>query len=351
MSPALGAQWLHQPTAGIARTPDGKADMTAAVPRAVDGHPDLSSLWQMRPGSYVVNMAQDLKAKEVQPWAESRFRQRMDQFAKEDPACFLPSGPRYYIAGMPKLAQTPGVLIVLNDDLTFRQIFLDGRSLPADPNPTFMGYSTGRWDGDTLVVESTGFDERTLLDTGGHPHTEHLRVTERFHRIDLGHMDLQVTFDDPTVYARPLVVPVTMQLVPDDELIEFVCRENEKDYTHIAGKVSDERCDVSAETLRKYVGAYEVRLPSGTFVTINVALEHGELVLDRTPWIPGKMREPLIPVSDTEFLGYFGRRLRFVVNDRNLVEALLFESPEPPLPNLSAVRQTPAPSESTSSIR
>jgi hypothetical protein len=158
------------------------------------------------------------------------------------------------------------------------------------------GYSIGRWEGDTLVVESTGFNERTLLDTGGHPHTESLRVTERFHRIDLGHMDLRVTFEDPTVYAKPMVVPVRMQLFPDSELIEYVCRENEKDYQHVVGRASDRRQPVSVEVLSRYVGEYEVQRPSGSLV-INVTLENGELVVDRNPWIRGKSREPPIPVS------------------------------------------------------
>ena len=156
------------------------------------------------------------------------------------------------IVGMPKIVQTSSLLVVLNEDLTYRQIFLDGRGLPKEPNPTFMGYSAGRWEGDTLVVESTGFTDRTLLDTGGHPHTEALHVTERFHRTDFGHIDLQVTFEDPAVYAKPLVVPVRMQLAADDELIEFVCRENEKDYEHIVGKASDERHALPTEVLSKY---------------------------------------------------------------------------------------------------
>jgi len=340
MSGSMAAQWLHRPTPGIPRTSDDKADSSAPAPRTADGHPDLSGMWQMNPGAYVVNMAQDLAASEIQPWAEARFRQHMDEFATNDPACYLPSGPRYYVVGIPKLVQTPNVLVVLNDDLTFRQVFLDGRRLPIDPNPSFMGYSTGHWEGDTLVVESTGFDERTQLDTGGHPHTEHLRVIERFDRVDFGHMDLQVTFEDPTIYARPLIVPVKMQLVADDELIEFVCRENEKDYSHMSAKASDERHPVSVDVLAKYAGAYEVRMPSNpTPFTIKVTLEHGELVLDRLPWFRGKMREPLIPVSETEFTGYFGRRLRFLA-EQDSVSGVLFVAPDPALQDVSAVKLT-----------
>lgn len=208
-STPLGAQWLTHPTPGIPRTADGKPDLAAAAPRTPDGNPDLSGMWQMHPGSYVVNMAQDLNPDEIQPWAEKRYEEHLENFAK-DPSCNLPSGPRYYIAGLPKIVQTRNLIIVLNEDLTCRQIFLDGRPLPNDPNPSFMGYSAGHWEGDTLVVESEGFNDRTLLDTGGHPHTEALRVTERFRRRDVGHMDVQVTFSDPKVYAKPLVVAVSM---------------------------------------------------------------------------------------------------------------------------------------------
>jgi hypothetical protein len=341
-STSLGAQWLTHPSPGIPRTADGKPDLAAAAPRTPDGNPDLSGMWQMHPGSYVVNMTQDLNPDEIQPWAEKRYQEHLETFAK-DPSCHLPSGPRYYIAGLPKIVQTPDLIIVLNEDLTYRQIFLDGRTLPHDPNPSFMGYSTGHWEGDTLVVESEGFNDRTLLDTGGHPHTEGLRVTERFHRRDVGHMDLQVTFGDPKVYAKPLVVPVSMQLVADDELIEFICRENEKDYLHIVGKSSDGKVDVALDVLAQYVGIYEVRSAQSPTAVVNVTFESGALFLDRTPWIPGKDRQSLIPMSATTFAGHFGRRMRFEKDDRGVVTRLVFEAPEPSLHDLTAVRQNGLP--------
>jgi hypothetical protein len=202
-----------------------------------------------------------------------------------------------------------------------------------------MGYSAGHWEGDTLIVESVGFNDRTLLDTGGHPHTEALHVSERFHRRDLGHMDLQVTFSDPTLYANPLVVPVDMQFVADDELIEYVWRENEKDYAHIVGKASDEKKFVSAEILSQYVGAYQVTSSEGAGSLINVSLTAGELVIDRTPWWRGKNRQPLIPLSDTTFAGYFGWRMRFDKNDQGVVSRVIFEAPEPNLIDLVAIKQ------------
>jgi hypothetical protein len=121
-------QWIKEPTRGIPRTADGKADLSAPAPRLPDGTPDLSGLWQMNPGSYVVNIAQDLSLDDIQPWAQARFKEHLDRFAK-DPGCFLPSGPRYYIAGLPKIIHTPTLMVVLNEDLTYRQIY--GRSRPA----------------------------------------------------------------------------------------------------------------------------------------------------------------------------------------------------------------------------
>ena len=131
-----------------------------------------------------------------------------------------------------RFVQTPTFIAMLNDDLTHRQIFMDGRQLEKDPNPSWMGYSVGRWDGDTLVVESNGFTERSWLDWDGHPHTESLRMTERYRRRDFGHMELQVTLEDPKVYAKPWTITIPMELVVDLEMLEFVCTENEKDSEH-----------------------------------------------------------------------------------------------------------------------
>jgi hypothetical protein len=137
----------------------------------------------------------------------------------------------------------------------YRQIFTDGRALPDDPNPTWMGYSVGRWEGDTLVVTTAGYNDRTSLDLGGHPHTEALRVTERFHRRDVGHIDLQVTLDDPKAYKRPWTLSIELDLMPDQQLIEYVC-ENERDAPHLVGKSGGE-VHVPAEVLARYAGTYE----------------------------------------------------------------------------------------------
>jgi hypothetical protein len=335
------AQWIKQPTFGIPRTADGKADLSAAAPRMPDGKPDLSGMWQVNPGGYVINMTQDLDPSDIQPGAAAQYQRHLAEYAKEDPACFFPAGPRYYITGIPKFIQTASLIVILNDDLTYRQIFLDGRSLPEDPSPSFMGYSVGHWEGDNLVVESVGLNDRTLLDTGGHPHTEDLRITERFHRLDFGHMDHTVTFSDPALYAKPFTVPSPMKYVADDELIEFICRENEKDYQHI-GRVSAGKYPTSPEILSKYVAVYTISPPAArSYRELHITLSGDELWIDQTPFGWEKTTNPLIPVAEDTFEANFGRRLKFIIENGS-VTRLILEAPEPGAPDLIAVRQNPA---------
>lgn len=321
----VSAQWPTHPTGVAPRGLDGKPSLTAPAPRADDGHPDLSGMWQLSPGSYILNVTQDLAAEDIQPWADEQYQQNLDRYGG-DQACLLPLGPRYYMIGAPKIVQTPGLIVVLNDDLTYRQIFLDGRQLPRDPNPTFMGYSVGRWEGDTLVVDSIGFNDRTLLDSG-HPHSESLHITERFHRRDSGHMEVQVTFTDPPLYAKPMVVSVSMRLIPDGELIEYICRENEKDFAHMAGRRSDKARTIASDVLSRYVGAYRVRLAEGPEFDVKVTLANNHLVIDRTPWI--RDRQVLIPLSDTTFEGHFDRQMRFETNADGTAARLVFIHPDP----------------------
>jgi hypothetical protein len=133
-----------------------------------------------------------------------------------------------------KMIQTPGVLVILYEmDNAHRQIYTNGRKLPVDPQPTWGGYSVGRWENDTLVVDAAGFNDRTLLDQAGHPHSEQMHLQERFHRRDFGHMDLQVTVEDPEMYTKPLSYTVTEVLLPDSDVLETVCNENEKDLAHL----------------------------------------------------------------------------------------------------------------------
>jgi hypothetical protein len=213
-----------------------------------------------------------------------------------------------------KIVQTPSLVVVLYEyETIFRQIFTDGRSLPDDPNPTWMGYSVGHWDGDTLVVTSAGYNDRTTLDLGGHPHTEALRLTERFHRRDAGHIDLQVTLEDPKAYTRSWTLPIELDLVPDGDLIEYFC-ENERDASHLVGK-SGEEFRVSAEVLAQYTGTYETPVfPNG----VVVSLEGTGLMID--PDGAGKI--PLIAHSENSFT-MEGTGVEFVKDAKGAVTGMI----------------------------
>ena len=241
LAAAAPAQWLDYPMPGIPRTPDGKPNLSAPAPKTADGRPILTGLWKPV-GGYIANIAKDLKPGEVpfQPWAEALFKQRQETQSKDDPTGWcVPGGvPRSDLVGYPfKILEAPGMVLVLYEAVhSFRQIFTDGRALPKDPNPIWMGYSVGRWDGDTLVVESSGFNDRGWLDNGGHPNTEALRVTERFRRRDFGTAEIRITIDDPKAYTKPWSMTLPLAFVPDSELLEYVCTENNKDVQHLVGK-------------------------------------------------------------------------------------------------------------------
>ncbi len=236
----LQGQWLNYPTAGIPRTRDGKPNLAAPAPKLADGTPDLTGIW-MEPGlKYLINVAADLKEVPFQPWAEAEYKRRVDTLGKDDPnnLC-LPSGyPEKDAVTSPwKIIQTPGLVIILYESRTiFRQIFTDGRKLPVDPNPNWQGYSIGHWDGDTLVVETAGTNGKAWMDTNGHPVTDALKLTERFHRRDMGHLDLEITIDDPKAYTKPWTVKQMADLQPDTELLEYICEENNRDVGHFVGK-------------------------------------------------------------------------------------------------------------------
>jgi len=319
----VSAQWLNHPTPGMPRTPDGKPNLSASAPRTADDKPDLSGLWGMNPGPYTGNIATDLKPEDVQSWADGLFKQRAGTFSRDDPSQFqcLPQGPRanLYAPVMEKFIQTPGVIAILIEDLSYRQIFLDGRGLPKDPEPSFMGYSVGHWDGDTLVAESTGFKDRTWLDMAGHPHTEALRITERFHRRDFGHMEIAETIDDPKAFNKPFTITIQAEIVPDTEILEYVCAENEKDHRHLVGAAFDSKpvaVTVAPEVLIKYVGSYEFAFPENPTVpaAYNVTMSGGTLFMDTE----GKGKTPLIPVSETIFF-LCDARIEFVKDAQEAV--------------------------------
>jgi hypothetical protein len=316
----MTAQWLNHPTPGIPRTPDGKPNLSAPAPRTPDGKPDLSGLWTRVSPKYSRNIAADLKAEEIQPWAQALVQQRREDLGKDhmNVLC-VPLGPGYATSAdstgseMMKIVQTPALIVILNPDLTYRQIFLDGRQLEAAPNPDWMGYSVGHWDGDTLVVESFGFNDRTWLDHDGHPHSEALRLTERYRRRDFGNLDLEVTFSDPMVYARPFTVAVRAQLTADTEMIEWVCNESRSGVEHYVGKASDERkgeVQVAPEILTKYVGTYVEQPPFWRSLprVVEITVSNGRIYGD----MDGRGKVPLIASSETSFSGLYGLGVEFI---------------------------------------
>jgi hypothetical protein len=264
---ALFAQWPVYPTAGVPKTADGKPNLTGPVPRAADGRPDLSGIWQyMRPpGSpapepvaatapadgdiipLAVRRSQfwNLGASfpdglPFQPWAAELHRKRVEENSKDNPdAHCLPLGlMQLHTHGQPrKMIQAPGVIVILYEaNNGIRQIFTDGRPLPKDAEPWWFGYSIGKWDGDTLVVESTNFRDLGWLDVEGSVLTESGKVIERFRRVDYGHLEIQVTIDDPKAYTKPWTVTVYQRVLLDTDLIEFICQENDKDGSHLVGR-------------------------------------------------------------------------------------------------------------------
>ncbi len=317
----LAAQWLDYPTPGIPRTRDGKPNLSAPAPRTADGKPDLSGVWNRVSPKYGRNIAADLKPGEIQPWAAKLVQERRENLAKDymNVLC-VPLGPSYATVGdttgaeMMKIIQTPSLIVILNPDLTYRQIFMDGRPLEKSPNPNWMGYSVGRWEGDTLVVESSGFNDRTWLDHDGHPHTEALRTTERYRRRNFGNIDLEVTLSDPGAYTRPWTVVVTAQLAPDTELLEWACNEKGSGTEHWVGKASDERKNevkVAAAVLAKYVGTYDEqpRVWSQTNVPrIVVITVLGETIFGE---MDGRGKVALVGRSETEFAGLYGLGVEF----------------------------------------
>jgi hypothetical protein len=315
------AQWLTHPTPGLPRTADGKPDLAAPVKRTVDGRTDLSGLWRMNGLGYAFDILGG-QAVEMKPWAREVYAARLMTFAKDSPETqCLPAGPSAGLFGMApvKFVQTDGLLLILHEGAPPRQVFTDGRRLPDDPNPSWMGYSIGRWDGDTLVVESAGFNDRSWLDLNGHPHTEALRVTERFRRLDTGRMHVEITFDDPTTYSRPWTIGVDMHLMPDTELLESVCHENEKSGPRLVGRLDDHlssQVTVAPHVLEQYAGSYA----AGPLGKLKVIVHDGELALI----LPGgDARHHVIAKSENQFLvATLGTPLTFLKNERGEVTHL-----------------------------
>jgi hypothetical protein len=248
LSGSLSAQWPAYPTPEVPRTASGEPDLDAPAPRSPDGKPDLSGLW--RGGSFgqqiepteplsgvpvagFRNVAVGFKdGLPLQPSAAELLRQRKAGNSKDNPeAHCLPMGiMQFHTQGAPrKFVQAPGVLVILYEASSgLRQIFTDGRSRPDnDPQPWWYGYSVGRWEGDTLVVETTGLRDDGWLDIDGSPLTDAATITERFRRVSYGRMEIDVTIDDPKAYTQPWTVRVNQRIMLDEELIEFICLENQ----------------------------------------------------------------------------------------------------------------------------
>jgi hypothetical protein len=251
------AQWLNYPDARTPRTKDGKPNLTAPAPR-LNGKPDLSGLWQAEKTpareyesvlgkefsalqvdtyditKHVLNVFWGLKPEEepLRPEGVAIMKQRSTlQYPHAN--CLPGSIPLALLVFTFKIIQTPQEIAMLTESDLPREIHTDGRPLPEDPNPTWMGYSVGRWEGDTLVVDTAGLNDKGWIDAFGHPRSESMHITERYRRRDFGHMDLEITFNDPKYYTRPFSLKTGLSLIPDSDLLEYVCNENEKDRPHL----------------------------------------------------------------------------------------------------------------------
>jgi len=257
----LRAQWFHYPTPDVPRLSSGKPNLSAPTPRTPEDHPDFSGIWlqgnaapcppNLRDGDNCVEaMALSYEASDFghslpgglpyQPWAAALVKQRVADLSKDDPhaRCLPPNFPRAFaFPHMQKLIQVKGLLVILDEfNASYRQIFTDARPLPEDPQPAWNGYSSGKWDGDTLVVETAGFRDDLWLDMKGNPMTSAAHVTERFRRPNYGTLEVEVTVNDPKAYTRPWTVKLTEFIQLDTELVDEICLENEKSVRHMTGK-------------------------------------------------------------------------------------------------------------------
>jgi hypothetical protein len=247
------AQWLDYPTAGVPRTPDGKVNLSAPAPRTSYGKPDFSGMWgwetrancgahcnDTQVGREFINIASTLKGgPPYKPSTGDLVKQRRSHQDQDPNVRCIPRGaPRIWTDDYYKrLIQTEERLVILTErNMQYRQIFTDGRPLPTDPNPTWNGYSTGKWDGDTLEIQTVGFRDDLWLDANGNPLTNAGKTVERIRRPNFGTLEIEITIDDPSVYTAPWTVKLTQPLVLDSELLDYYCLENEKDFAHMKGK-------------------------------------------------------------------------------------------------------------------
>jgi hypothetical protein len=298
MAAPVDAQWLGLTTPGIPRTADGKPDLGAPVPRAADGRPDLSGVWRR------ASIRGDLNdSAGVQPWIRELMEERAHNLFKDNPGyqC-LPRGPGHHTAegtNYKQIVQHATAVAILNDDLTYRRIFLDGRALETAPQPTWMGYSVGRWDGDTLVVESNGFNDKTWLAGNGLSHTEQVRLTERYRRADFGHLSVEVTYTDPAAFDEPKHAVFELEFAADDAMLEIVCDESPEGQRHWIGTMTSAHASAAAvplEILSKYVGTYR-GLYGQNIKTVEMILEGNALYVRQV----GRPKTLLVPRSEEVF--------------------------------------------------
>ena len=314
-----GAQWLNHRTPGLPRMADGKVKLTAPAPRSADGKPDFTGVWTPAGGQGALDGLETLRVDPdaIKPWARDLIREREQDFFKSRPdfQC-RPSGPEAESFERDKrILQTPAMIAILNPNLTYRQIFIDGRSLEPNPEPIWMGYSVGRWEGDALVVESNGYNDRTWLNNVGLPHTEKLRVTERYRRPDLGHLNVDVTFTDPDTFDKPLQFSFEMQLMTDTEMLEEVCESKMEFWTGNVSDLQKSAVKVSEDLLTQYVGYYEGYWRAN-LRKVTVTLEGGVLHVTGL-LLPGTVE--LIPESNDLFTTTEGVSYKFVKDDKGAV--------------------------------
>jgi hypothetical protein len=245
-------QWIQYPTANLPRTPDGRPDLSAPAPRTADGRPDFSGVWENvgyenaveglgpPPRTVFFDLSFGMDGPPpYRPWAAELYAHRKEENSKDNPdARCLPIGAlQMLVHPLPKkIVQIPGLLLLLHErNMEYRQIFTDGRALPEDPRPAWYGYSSGRWENDTLVVETIGFNDELWADFNGSPLTDAARMTERFTRPSFGTLEIEVTIDDSKAYTRPWTVSANHRLAPDTDLLEYACLENERSVEHLVG--------------------------------------------------------------------------------------------------------------------
>jgi hypothetical protein len=238
---ALSAQWLDRKTPGVPRGANGRVNLSAPAPQR-DGKPDISGIWQADNLTWLQDVSQHVAGGvPLQPWAAELVKQRAGgaRGEEESDAHCLPQGvPKINATPVPfKIIPTPDSTVILYEAFgQYRQIYTDGRGLPATTNPIWLGYSVGRWEGNTFVVETIGFNGKTWIDSAGHPTSESTKVTERFLRKDFGHLEIGITIDDPKAYTKPWSYTAKFTYQADTDVLEFVCLENERDLVHLNTK-------------------------------------------------------------------------------------------------------------------